>query len=430
MEQWQQDNRRDVVMVDIDQLVPKDHLLRKIEKVMDYDWLYERLRPYYCHGVGRDGTDLVVLIKMVLIQHLFGIPSLRQTYREIQLNVAYRWFLGYSLLDRIPHFATVSYAFCKRFPSELPAEIFEHILNKAINNRAVDPSAVFIDGTHIKASANKKKFQKEQVAKTAKIYEEQLRKEVNAERAELGKSPIDDDDDEPKGGGTAEKTVSTTDPDCGMFVKGEHERQFAYEAQFIVMDAGYKTPWIVKKTLDDSRIPILPYTQAKTAKGHFRPWEYKYDVVTDTLTCPHGKTLRHTTTDRDGKRIYRSTPSECRNCPRRSECGANEKGQKMVQRHIWSEYLDLVEQLRKTERGKALYAKRKESIERVFGDAKEKHAMRYTHHRGLARVTNWVTLKFACMNLKKLATWSWDSSDFFCCFARFFNSCLKCAVPA
>ena len=95
MEQWQQDNRRDVVMVDIDQLVPKDHLLRKIEKVMDYDWLYERLSPYYCHGVGRDGTDPVVLIKMVLIQHLFGIPSLRQTYREIQLNVAYRWFLGY-----------------------------------------------------------------------------------------------------------------------------------------------------------------------------------------------------------------------------------------------------------------------------------------------------------------------------------------------
>ena len=89
MEQWQQDNRRDVVMVDIDQLVPKDHLLREIEKVMDYDWLYERLSPYYCHGVGRDGTDPVVLIKMVLIQHLFGIPSLRQTYREIQLNVAY-----------------------------------------------------------------------------------------------------------------------------------------------------------------------------------------------------------------------------------------------------------------------------------------------------------------------------------------------------
>jgi hypothetical protein len=129
---------------------------------------------------------------MVLLQHLFGIPSLRQTYREVQVNLAYRWFLGYGLLDEIPHFATVSYAFCKRFPEELTDEIFEHILNKALNNRVVDPSLVFIDGTHIKASANKKKFQKQQVAKTAKVYSEQLRQEVNAEREKLGKKPIEE----------------------------------------------------------------------------------------------------------------------------------------------------------------------------------------------------------------------------------------------
>ena len=231
MESWRKDARREPVITDLDALVPKEHLLRKIEKVMDYDWLYERLEPYYCHDNGRPGTDPVVLIKMVLIQHIFGISSLRQTYREIQVNLAYRWFLGYGLLDEIPHFATVSYAFCKRFPEELSSEIFEHILNKALNNRMVDPNIIFIDGTHIKASANKKKFQKERVAKTAKIYSEQLRQEVNAEREKLGKKPIEDDDDDlPKGGGTKEQTVSTTDPECGMFVKGEHERQFAYEA--------------------------------------------------------------------------------------------------------------------------------------------------------------------------------------------------------
>ena len=113
MEQWRKDARHEPIIVDLEALVPKDHLLRKIEKVMDYGWLYERLDPYYCHDNGRPGTDPVVLIKMVLIQHLFGIPSLRQTYREIQVNVAYWWFLGYGLLDNIPYFATVSYAFCK-----------------------------------------------------------------------------------------------------------------------------------------------------------------------------------------------------------------------------------------------------------------------------------------------------------------------------
>ena len=173
------------------------------------------------------------------------------------------------------------------------------------------------------------------------------------------------------------------------------------------MDAGYKTPWITKKILEDSRVPILPYTRSKTTKGHFQPGDYKYDEITDTLTCPAGKKLRHTTTDKDGRRIYCSTPSECRGCPKRKKCGARDNGQKMIQRHIWAEHLNLAEELRKTSYGKFLYALRKESIERVFADAKEKHGMRYTNHRGLARVTQWVTLKFACMNLKKLARWKW-----------------------
>ena len=94
-------------------------------------------------------------------------------------------------------------------------------------------------------------------------------------------------------------------------------------------------------------------------------------------------------------------------------------GQKILQTHIWQEYLDLVEQLRRTERGKEIYAMRKETIERVFADAKEKHAMRYTHHRGLARVTSWVRLKYAAMNLKKLAEWSWKYSFFSFFFLRF-----------
>ena len=450
---WEKDGRKEVIMIDIESLVPREHLLRKIEKAMDYKWLYERLNPYYSREMGRPSTDPVVLIKMVLIQHLFGIPSLRQTAREIEVNVAYRWFLGLNLVEKIPHFATVSYAFCKRFPEELASEIFEHILNRAINNRYVDSSVVYIDGTHIKASGNKKKHQKEQVAKTAKIYEEQLREEVNAEREKLGKKRIEeeDDDDESNGAKTVERTVSTTDPDSGMFVKGEHERQFAYEAhtacdgkgfildvevtagnihdsvawdslydkvtekyevKFAVMDAGYKTPWIAKKTIEGGVIPILPYTASKGKKGRYKAWEYTYDEIEDICICPCGKALRHTTTDKEGKRVYRSTPKECRDCPNKVLCGANEKGQKLHQRHIWQEYLDLVEQLRKTDYGKELYSKRKETVERVFADAKEKHAMRYTHHRGLARVTRWVRLKYAAMNLKKLANWEWKHHIF------------------
>lgn len=85
----------------------------------------------------------------------------------------------------------------------------------------------------------------------------------------------------------------------------------------------------------------------------------------------------------------------------------------------------MVEQIRKTERAKELYAQRKETIERVFADAKEKHAMRYTHHRGLAAVTRWVRLKLAAMNLKKLANWSGEHSIFQLIFVYYFQSCRK-----
>lgn len=95
-------------------------------------------------------------------------------------------------------------------------------------------------------------------------------------------------------------------------------------------------------------------------------------------------------------------------------------------RHIWQEALDLANQLRKTQLAKEIYAMRKQTIERVFADAKEKHAMRYTHHRGLARVTQWVMLKFAAMNLKKLALrLSPHNSTFFFfhLFSPFYSGC-------
>ena len=126
-----------------------------------------------------------------------------------------------------------------------------------------------------------------------------------------------------------------------------------------------------------------------------------------------------------------SIAEQCRNCPCKTKCGANEKGQKVHTTHIWQEYLDLVEQIRKTERAREIYAQRKETIERVFADAKEKHAMRYTHHRGLAAVTRWVRLKFAAMNLKKLAIWSWNDSGFPFIFSIFLQSATKTyAFPA
>ena len=429
-------------VVDLDMLVPQDHLLRKIDQLLDFDYIYDLVGHLYSSDVGRPAVDPVVLFKIVFIQHLFGIRSLRQTVQEVDMNIAYRWFLGLDLTTKVPHFSTVSYAFATRFPSETFERVFEWILEEAVLRGCVDPQTVFIDATHVKANANRKKRTKMLAKKTAKVYDEQLREEINEDRAKHGKKPFepkDDDDDE------VEVTKSTTDPDCGLFQKGEHKVEFAYtshvacdkrnfvlecevtpgnvhdstifdavydslverfpEIETVTVDAAYKTPEICKKIIDDGRNPSMPYKRPMSKKGFYRPYEYVYDEYYNCVICPHNHVLPYSTTDRNGYRIFKSDPKVCAVCPGLSQCTESKTHQKTVTKHIWADYVEQAEDFRHSPAGKDSYSKRGETIERVFADAKEKHGMRYTLHRGLVRVRNWTKLKFAAMNLKKLALW-------------------------
>ena len=100
-------NRNDGEIVSLDELVPKFHLLRKIDRSIDWKKIYPIVEGKYSK-IGRPSVDPVVLVKMVMLQHIYGIRSLRQTVAEIEVNVAYRWFIGYGLTERIPHFSTIS----------------------------------------------------------------------------------------------------------------------------------------------------------------------------------------------------------------------------------------------------------------------------------------------------------------------------------
>lgn len=113
-----------VEIVDTESLVPKDHLLRKIDAAVDFNRLYEMVEPLYSEDNGRPNVDPVVLFKMVLIQHLYGLPSLRRTADEVSANICYRWFLGYTLQEETPHFSTVSYNFRHRFTEDTVNQIF------------------------------------------------------------------------------------------------------------------------------------------------------------------------------------------------------------------------------------------------------------------------------------------------------------------
>jgi transposase len=199
-------------------LVPKEHLLRKVDAAVDFRRIYEIVGDLYCKDDGRPSIDPIVLFKIVLIQHLYGIRSLRQTVSEIEMNIAYLWFLGYRISEPIPHFATMSYNFRHRFNSDTVEQIFCWILDEVNRAGYLSPEVVYIDGTHVKANANMKKQVKRAIPVAAKAYEKQLREEVNADREEHGKKPFDDDPPDASAGETKKGiATSKTDPDYGVF---------------------------------------------------------------------------------------------------------------------------------------------------------------------------------------------------------------------
>ena len=163
----------------IDQLVPKNHLVRKIDAAIDFSFIYDEVAELYS-AFGAPSIDPVVLIKIIMIQYLFGIPSMRQTIREIDINIAYRWFIGYSFNEKIPHFSTFNKNYERRFKdTDLFNVIFTRILEEIHKHGFIDMSEIFKDSTHIKASANKKKYTKKEVEIEAKKYQQQLEKEIN-----------------------------------------------------------------------------------------------------------------------------------------------------------------------------------------------------------------------------------------------------------
>ena len=257
-------------MVCIEDLVPRNHLLRDIDKALDFSFIYELVRDLYCADNGRPSIDPVVLFKIVLIQYTFGIRSMRQTIKEIEVNMAYRWFLGYSMTEPIPHFTTFGKNYTRRFAN---TDVFE------------------------------------------KIFEQILK------------------------------------------------------------------------------------------PGFFKKYEYAYDEYFDCYLCPNDQILKYSTTNREGYREYKSDPKICEACPYRQQCTLSKNMTKVVTHHVWEEYMERAEDVRHSPKGKEIYSLRKETVERIFADAKVKHGLRYTQFRGLAKLRVQALLTFSCMNLKKLASW-------------------------
>ena len=442
-----------IILSTLDDLVPQDHLVRTLEATIDWKFIYPLVKPLYS-DMGRCSIDPVVLFKMLFINYTFGINSMRKTCEEIKVNIAYRWFLGISVYEPVPNYSTWSKNYQRRYKdSEIFDQIFNYIIKHGIDNGFIDTTTVFGDGTHRKANANSRKATDKEVEIVTKAYEKELLDEINEDRTKNGKKPFEsltkkeyafneESGEEIELKKTKHIKESTTDPECGLFHKGEKQKCFAYthmsicdkhgyvlfnkvapgnmhdstifseiydelihryeNIKNVCLDAGFVTSPICHQILSSDRVPFLPYKRPMTQKGFFKKHEYVYDEHLDIYICPNDKDLHYVTTNREGYRIYKSQSKDCEGCPFLSKCTNSRNHEKVITRHVWESAREEANHIRHTGEWKEIYPQRKETIERVFADAKENHGMRFTRLKGLQKNQHESLIIFSCHNLKKL----------------------------
>ena len=265
--------REQMMMFSMDDMVPQNHMLRLIDKAINWNFIYDLVEEKYCPDNGRPSMDPVMLIKIPFIQYLYGIKSMRQTMKEIEVNVAYRWFLGLDMLDPVPHFSTFGKNYTRRFKdTDLFEQIFSKILEDCMKYKLVNTEQIFVDATHVKACANSKKMRKRVAHEQALWYEEELNKEIEKDRLAHGKKPLKkkDDNQPPASGGTGNDKDSISEElpehDSHTF-KALYDKISKLNPQMVVADAGYKTPAIAHRLLEDGIQPLfrIPVPRPKKA---------------------------------------------------------------------------------------------------------------------------------------------------------------------
>lgn len=431
-------------LVALDQLVPEDHLLRKIDKTISFRFIYEKVEHLYCKDNGRPPVDPVLLFKMMFLGYLYGIRSERRLEQEVQVNVAYRWFLGLGLNDRVPDHSTISRNRTERFAGTGVFQvIFDEIVLQAIRKRLIDGRTLYTDSTHIKASANKHRFSKKKVKKSNRAYLDDLDAAIEAERVLHGKQPLKPSSKD----ATVEKEikVSTTDPESGYMVRdnkpkgffyldhrtvdGKHNlitdahvtpgnvhdsipyldrldhqvERFGFEVDSVGLDAGYYNAPICRGLSSRDIYGVMPYVRPYGKKGIMKKSEFQYDGENNCYVCPQGQKLRYATTNRNGYHEYKSKGKLCGQCPLLASCTESKNHVKVITRHIWEASKEDVNSHRFDEEGKRIYARRKETVERSFADAKELHGYRYARYRGLAKMQEQSLMVAIAQNIKKMA---------------------------
>lgn len=439
-------------MVTIEDLVPEDHFVRKLDRVVDFSFIYEEVSGYYCENNGRPCVDPVILIKYLLIGFLFGIESERRIEQEIQVNMAYRWFLGLDLDERVPDHSTISQNRRRRFQGEgVFRRLFERIVRQCMVKGLVEGRILLTDSTHVKANASYKKNIKVLAERETTDYMERLDLYEAQERMRLetsGAIKAQRKGRTKKEERKVERTVSTTDPDAGMMRRpgkpeGMHylSHQSLDAAHGIVVDvavtpgngndsepylgrieyirdhlgldikaAGADSAYgtsLICRAMEDMGIRL--YTPGATGgvsyKVEFRREDFRYEQQKDCFICPAGKELPLRSLEREHYNIcrtYRADRKDCRCCPMLSRCVSDSHRSRTVRVNIFEDAVKRMRERDGTPFHQRILNLRQIWCEGSFAAQKSMHNLRRLFRRGLGAAEEHCLLSAMALNLKRM----------------------------
>ncbi len=423
---------------DLEDMVPSDHLLRKIDAVLDLSWLRDELEAHYSH-LGCPSICPELMMRMLLVGYCYSIRSERRLCQEVRMNLAYRWFCGLGLEDTVPHHSTFSVNRLGRFrDSDILRKVFEEVVCGCMTAGLVGGEGFAVDASVIEANASR--FQRVKGSEVDWTDEQRSSRPVSEYLVALesDRPPIN-----PK---QKPKAMSPSDPCAAWTARGRPKVMFGYSLNYLIDmehavivdveatptrismevdateamiqrtqerlalkpkriagDVAYGTGemlgWLVEHDITP-HIPVWDRSEV-AAVGKFVRADFAYDRDRNLYICPGRKELKTSGTVHDGATIkYIAKRSDCAGCPLKPQCTTGRE--RRISRDVNQEARDYTQSLMETEAYWVSGTERKK-IERLFGEVKHILGLTRLRLRGLTGARDEFLLAATIQNLKRLA---------------------------
>ncbi len=383
----------------LEEYIPDDHPIRRLNRVLDLSYIHEAVRGYYCQDNGRPSVDPEVIIRLFLLQAIEGIGHVRELMRQVQVNLAYRWFIGYELDEKLPDHSTLSRAL-DRFGDEIFNELFERSIAQCKAKGLIEGRVLHVDATTIRADLDAGKVNKPE----SPDADARFGRFGDGSKQPGYKQQTVVDDGSRVVLGISVTAANGVDERALVELVDEARERLDGVTEAVCADGGYSSGRNQAEMERRGVRLVSPPQPEPSGGGGFTIGQFNYDESVDQFICPAGEILTYAgdVSDRPGKRYYRALGGVCAGCRLKAQCTQSSQRRLLV-----GTYHGALQRLRaysKTEDFRRLYRRRAPVIEGVFAESKQWHGLRRAWRRGLSRMRIQSLLIAAVINLKRLVS--------------------------